>query len=161
MLEQEKPRTDIYASGYGKTPTEFRNKALREENDRAANMEAVMSHNMIQALLGRGATKESVLMQQASEMDKLITEERKKPLVGKLAFNTGEGEDTRLVGFDMRGELEEAQDFALRTVVEAEMAPTLDLVRNAQVTLPDGTAQSWQEFTAPAIARQMPEQKAA
>jgi len=163
MLEQEKPGADIYRSGYGKTPTQNRNEWLRDKNDRAARLEASAYNDKhtIKNVLGHGATKESVLMQQATDMDKIIEEERKKPLVGKLEFNMGEREDTRLVEFEMRGDIEKAQDFALRTVVEAESGPNMDLVRNAQVTLADGSVQSWQEFTAPALARQMPEQAAA
>lgn len=161
MLEQEKPRTSMYASGYGHTPTQYINKALRETIDRDARWEAI-DHNYrhpFKTKFGRKATQESVLMQQAEDMDKAIEEERKKPLIGKLAFNMGRGEDTRLIELEMRGGLEEAQDFALRTVIEAEGAPNMDLVRNAEVTMADGNIQSWQEFTAPAIARQMPGQK--
>ena len=154
MLESEKPRTSIYASGYGKTPSQYINEHRRDENDREAIMKATFSSGLIKGLLGRNPTMESILMDQAKAMDKIIEEERKKPLIGKLEFNIGEGEDTRLLGFDMRGELEEAQDFALSTVVEAESGPNLDLVRNAQVTLADGSVQSWQDFTAPAVARQ-------
>ncbi len=161
MLEQEKPSTKIYASGHGKTPSQFRNEALRDANDREARTEATRKSSIFKHMLGRAPTEESVLMEQATAMDKVIEEERKNPLVGKLEFNIGEGEDTRLVGFDLRGELLEAEDFALKTVIEAEASPNMELVRNAQVTLADGTVQSWQEFTAPAIARQIPEHKAA
>jgi len=51
--------------------------------------------------------------------------------------------------------LEEAQDTALKSVIDAEMNPATanQLVRNAKVKMPDGTVVPWQEFTDPANQR--------
>jgi hypothetical protein len=113
-----------------------------------------LRHPIVTNMLGIGrVTTEGLMQDEARGMDKAIEAERAKPLVGKLTYSLEGSGDPVPVELSLRGTLEEAQEFALKDVVAAESGPNMDLVRGAQVTLPDGTSQSWHEFTAPALER--------
>lgn len=82
--------------------------------------------------------------------------EKPKPLVGNLEFDlvgAVGGKRSRAIEIPLVGELEEAQDTAYDLVFMTEIRAPLDVVQNARVTFADGSEQSWEEFTQPAVER--------